>query len=112
VYLGQSLPQSFSLGCTRLERVTAIWNVIDGECGGVRVISFDCRVGSGKRSWQRTAIAAQAPPRIFGMMFNLDLAIDRSGEWSIMYESRPFSIIAAGLMSASELEAHFDSIGC
>ena len=107
-YLGQSLPRSFTLRGTELERVTSIWNVIDGDCGGIRVISFDCRVGTGKSSWRHTAVAAQGPPDVFGTTFSLDLTVDRCGEWSIMYEPR--KLFSSGLMSVADVESHFDSI--
>jgi hypothetical protein len=109
-YLGEWFPRSIAVGGTELEGVTSIWNVIDGDCGGIRVVSFDCRIGSGKGSWVRTAIAAQGPPDVFGTMFNVDLTVDRCGEWSIMYEPKKLSLISSGLMSVAELESRFDSI--
>jgi hypothetical protein len=93
-----------------LQSVTSVWNVIDGECGRTRVISFDCRIGAGKGSWRRTAIAVQASPDVFGTEFSPDLIIERSGEWSIMYEPWKFSPIPAGLMRVSEIERQLNAI--
>jgi hypothetical protein len=87
-----------------------VWNVIDGECGRVRVISFDCRIGTGKSSWRRTAIAVHGPPDVFGAAFNPNFVIERSGEWSIMYEPWKLSLIPVGLMPISEIESHLDAI--
>jgi hypothetical protein len=76
------------------------------------VIAFDCRIGSGKRSWRRTAIAVQGPLDVFGAVkFARDLTVERCGDWSILYEPKTISLIPPGRMSVSELEAHFDSIG-
>jgi hypothetical protein len=111
-YLGGALPRSFTLHGTPFERATSIWNVIDGDCRGIRVIGFDCRIGSGKTSWRRTAIAAQSPCDIFGVVkFSGDVTVDRSGDWAILYQPKTFSLIAPGLMPVSELEARLDSIG-
>jgi hypothetical protein len=100
---GRDLPRSFTLQGTALEGAS-FWNIIEANRAGIRVIAFDCRVGSGKSRRELTAIAAQGPRDVFGAAkFSLDLTVVRSGDWTIMY--RP------GLMSVSELEAHFDAIG-
>ena len=109
-YIGQSLPLSLTLRGTKLQRATSVWNVIDGECGRTRVICFDCRVGSGRGSWRRTAIAVKASPDVFGTTFNPDLVVERSGELSIMYEPWRLSLIPPGLMPVSEIEAQLDAI--
>ena len=111
IYLGSSLPRSFTLRGTDLEEATAVWNVIEADCGGTRVICFDCRVGTGKGSWRRTAIAAKGPPDVFGTMFTADLTVDQCGEWSIMYEPKRMSLIPGRPMTVSEIEAHLATIG-
>jgi hypothetical protein len=95
---------------TGLQGVTSVWNVIDGECARKRVISFDCRIGNGKSSCRRTAIAVHGSADVFGSEFNPDFVIERSGEWSVIYEPWKLSLIPAGLMSVSELDAHVDAI--
>ena len=112
VYLGSSLPRSFTLRGTRLEAATSVWNVIDADCGGIRVVCFDCRVGTGKSSWRRTAIAAEGPPDIFGTRLTADLTVDQCGEWSIMYEPKRMFLIPGRPMAVSEIEAHLAAIGC
>jgi len=108
--LGQTPPRLFTLRGTQLGRARSIWNIIDGDCGGIRVISFDCHVGRGKGSWRRTAIAAQGPPDVFGTS-NVDLTVERCGEWSLLYEPYRFTPFApTGLMPVSELESRLDSI--
>jgi hypothetical protein len=55
-------------------------------------------IGTGKGSWRRTAIAVQPPPDVFGAAFNPDFIVERSGEWSIMYEPSKLSLIPRGLI--------------
>jgi hypothetical protein len=59
-YLGEVLPPSLPLRDMPLLTITSIWNAIDGERLGSRVVAFDCRFGEGKGSWRRTVIAIQA----------------------------------------------------
>ena len=110
-YIGAAFPRSLTLHGTPFERVSSIWNVIDGQCHGIRVVAFDCRIGSGKGSWSRTAIAVQTPRDISRIRkFSGDLAVDRSGEWAVMYQPRTFSLIPLGLTPVRELEARLGSI--
>lgn len=112
IYIGGAFPQSLTLQGTPFERVSSIWNVIDGECHGIRVVAFDCRIGSGKGSWCRTAIAMQTPTDVFGTtMFSGDLTVHHSGEWAVIYQPKTFSLIPPGLMPVPELEARLCSMG-
>lgn len=111
VYLGGALPNSLTLDGTPMDRATSVWNVVDGACNGIRVVAFDCRIGSGKGSWRRTVIAARSSENPFGGGNPAsDLATDRSGDWIILHQPKAFSLISLGLMSVGEVEAHFDSI--
>ena len=109
-YLGASLPKSFTLGGTPFAAATEVWSVLDADCNGVRVICFDCRVGSGKGSWRRTVIAAKATPLVFSHTMSPPLAVDQCGEWSFMYEPRRMSFIPGWPMGVSEIESHLDAI--
>lgn len=112
MFLRRALPRSLSLLGTNLEGATSIWNVIEGDRDGIRVVAFDCRVGSGKGSWRRTAIAAQGPRDLFRVTkFCGDFTLDSSGDWTILFEPKAISFFGPGLMPVSEVEAHFDSIG-
>jgi len=111
-YIGNALPRSLTLHGTGLEGASSIWNVLDRMCGATRVITFDCRIGSGKGSWRRTVIAAQGPRDVFGVAkFTSNLTLDRSGDWTMMYEPKTFSIVPPGLMPTAEIEAHLGAIG-
>jgi hypothetical protein len=109
-YLGGTLPRSFSFSGAPLDRLSSVWNVIDGERRGTKIIAFDCRIGSGKGSWRRTVIAAESSADFFKTAFNLDLTVDRSGSWTILYQPRTVSFIPPGLMPVTELEAHLNAI--
>ena len=111
-YIGQVLPRSLTLHGTPLERASSVWNVFEGDCGGIRVIAFDYSIGYGKGGRRRTAIAAQSPRDVFGAAkFISDLTVARSGDWAIMYEQETISLVNPGLMPVPEIEAHLDSIG-
>jgi hypothetical protein len=108
---GRVLPHSLTLQGTELEGATSIWNVIEADRSGIEVVAFDCRIVGDRSSYLRTAIAARGPRDVFGAAkFATDLAVERSGDWSIMY-TKTRSGITQGIMPASEIEAHFDSIG-
>ena len=110
-YLGRGVPKSFSLSGTGLEHTTAIWNLIDGDSHGVRVMAFDCRVGAGKGSWRRTVIATDAKPdTLKATSWNPELIVERSGKWSVIYQPKTFSFIPPGLMPVGEAEAHLKAI--
>jgi hypothetical protein len=111
-YLGDALPRSLTLHGTALGGATSIWNVIAADRGAIRLVSFDCRIGSGKGSWRRTGLAAQGPRDLFGVpRFTSHLTVERSGDWNIMYEPKTLTPFSSGLMPISEIEAHLDSIG-
>jgi hypothetical protein len=105
-YLGRGVPKSLTLKGTGLESVTAIWNLIDGDCQGVRIIAFDCRIGAGRGSWHRTVIATDQRPEELITASTPELVVERSGEWSIIYQPKAFSLVPAGLMPVEEVEAH------
>ena len=110
-YLGRGVPRSLTLNGTQLDGATSLWNVIDGERQGVRVIAFDCRIGAGKGSWRRTVIAAESDGDVFGAVpFDRDIMVERSGNWIILYQPKAFSLIPPGLMSVTEIEAHLNAV--
>lgn len=112
VYLGKVLPRALTLRGTPFKRASLVWNVIEGYCGGIRVVAFDCRIASGKGSWRRTAIAAQSARDVFGAVrFDRDLTVDRSGDWGVLYQPKTLSLPPPGLMPVPEIEAHLESIG-
>jgi hypothetical protein len=112
IYIGDTLPRSVSLRGTELAFATSVWNVIDGEPRGIRIVAFDCQIGSGKGSWRRTVIAAQSETNVFGAMASdSNLTIEHSENWTILYQPKTVSLVPPGLMHLDELEAHLNAIG-
>jgi hypothetical protein len=110
-YLGSSLPRSLNLRGTQLQETRSVWNVIDGDCGHMRVICFDCHIGGGRASWRRTVIAVKGRPDVFGSTLTADLSLEQCGEWSMMYEPKRMSLIPGRPMAVAEIEAHLTAIG-
>jgi hypothetical protein len=79
-YLGNALPKALRLEGTPFHRVSKVWNVVDGEPRGSRVIAFDCQVGAGKHSWRRTVIAVHGDAdALRHLPVPPDMTIDFSG---------------------------------
>ncbi len=111
-YLGNALPKSLTLRGTPLEGISRVWNVIDGEPRGVRIIAFDCQIGIGKGSWRRSIIAVQSDADLSSALaFNPDMRIDSAGGWKILYRPKAsLNMRVAGLTPVEELEAYLDSV--
>jgi hypothetical protein len=107
-YLGNALPKSLRLEGTPFCCASKVWNVVDGEPRGTRIMAFDCQVGAGKHSWRRTVIAVESDDNILGYLpVPPDMTINRSGGWQILYRPKaPFNIRIAGLTPVEELEAN------
>jgi hypothetical protein len=111
MYIGGALPRSFSLAGTGLEAVSSIWNVIDGDRNGVRLIAFDCRIGRGKGSWTRTVIAAQSTVDLLGPVTEPELTVEHSGAWTILCQPQAlFNIRGWGFMPIAEVRARLEGI--
>jgi hypothetical protein len=112
-YLGGALPRSLTLEGTPFHHSSKVWNVIDGEPRGMRVMAFDCQVGVGKRSWRRSVIAVESDGNVLrGVPLHPDMTIDRAGRWKILYY-RPkthFVLRIAGLTPIEELEANLNAV--
>jgi hypothetical protein len=111
-YLGNALPKSLSLEGTPFYRFSKVWNVIDGEPSGIRIMAFDCQVGAGRYSWRRTVIAVEHRGNVVAHVpFQSDMTIDRSGRWQILYRPKAyFNLRIAGLMPVEELDANLNAV--
>jgi len=107
VYLGNALPKSLTVSGTDLAGISSAWNVIDGERHGVRVIAFDCRIGTGKGSWRRTVIAVQTSDDNLRYLAGY-LELHRSDKWTLLYAPRSSS--PTGLMPVAELAGYIEAI--
>jgi hypothetical protein len=111
-YIGEALPRSLTLHGTPFERASKVWNVVDGEPRGVRVIAFDCRVGVGKHSWRRTVVAMGRDAEFSKAVgFNPEMTLESVGAWKFLYRPRAsFGFRISGLMPVEELEACLNSV--
>ena len=107
-YLDNALPRSLG---NLPSGITSVWNVLDGEHRGRRVIAFDCKFGEGKGSWRRTVIAIQAErSSITASAFDPEVEVDQIGEWTFLYRPRQLAFIARQLTPVAELAAYLDAI--
>jgi hypothetical protein len=111
-YLGEALPKSLTLFGTPFARFSKVWNVIDGEPHGVRIIAFDCQVGIGKRSWTRSVIAVESKGDLrSALALNPDIRVDSTRAWKILYRPKgSFNMRIVGLTPVEELQAYLTSI--
>jgi hypothetical protein len=109
-YLGDALPRSLTLYGTPFDHASKVWNVIDGEPRGVRIIAFDCQIGVGKGSLRRTVIAVEGGSDL-SLFLNPEMTIDSAGQWKVLYRPRASTNFRiAGLMPPEELEAYLNSV--
>lgn len=112
-YLGSALPGSLTLEGTPFHHFFKVWNVIDGEPHGTRIMAFDCQVGIGKRSWRRSVIAAEGERNVFSSVpLHPDMAINRTGRWKILYygPKTHFTLRITGLTPIEELTASLNAV--
>ena len=109
-YLGEALPSSFSLAGVPFDSMTSVWNVIDGEPRGTRIIAFDCTFGEGKGRWRRTVIAMKTQiGNVTVSAFDPYLRIEQLGDWTVIWRPKELSLIPPGLMPVAELKAYLES---
>ena len=110
-YMGEVLPPSLPLRDLPLLRITSVWNAIDGERRGRRVVAFDCRFGEGKGSWRRTVIAVRTEVGNVGAsVFAPDVSIEQYQSWAIIWRPKKFILDKGGLMPIMELRARLESL--
>jgi hypothetical protein len=111
-YLGNALPKSLILEGTPFHHASKVWNVVDGEPRGTRIMAFDCRVGVGRYSWRRTVIAVESDDNVLGhLLLPPDMTVGRSGRWQVLYRPRAvFALRGAGVTPVDELEATLNAI--
>jgi hypothetical protein len=110
-HLGEALPRSLLLTNAPFTSITSVWNVIDGEPRGKRIIAFDCRFGNGKASWRRTVIAIKTEiSNITASAFDPYLRIEQMNDWVLIYRPKEFALISRGMIPIPELRAYLDTI--
>ena len=109
--LGNSLPRSLSLSGRPFNSITSVWNVIDGDPRGKRVIAFDCRFGEGKASWRRTVIAVKTEmSNITVSSFDPYLLLEQKDDWVFIYRPKDFALVSRQLTPIPELRAYLENV--
>jgi hypothetical protein len=108
-YLGKTLPYSVPLGDLPVGSIMSVWNVIDGESRGRRVVAFDCRFGEGKGSWQRTILAVH-DDNVSVSSFDSGVQVEQVGDWTFLYRPKQLALIAQQLTPVAELGAYLETI--
>jgi hypothetical protein len=111
-YLGEALPRSLDLAGSLLASVGSVWNVIDGEPRGTRIVAFDCKIGEGRGSRRRTVVAVKVQAGISTIpRFDARLRQEQVRGWVLIYRPEDFALIDTGLTPISELQAYLEAIG-
>lgn len=112
-YLGEVVPHSLPMASPPFASVTSVWNVVDGEPRGVRIIAFDCRFGEGRGSWRRTVIAVKTDVgKVTGLFSDPVLRIEQMKDWAFIYRPRASGFGRWQLMTVPELAAYLGAICC
>jgi hypothetical protein len=110
-YLGDALPGSIRLTGSPFASITAVWNVIDGEPRGKRIVAFDCRFGIGKGSWRRTVIGVKSEiGEINVSSFDPSLQIEQMSDWVFIYRPKNFALVLRQLTPIPELRVFLNAI--
>jgi len=110
-YLGEALPRNLDLAGSPLASASSVWNVIDGEPSGKRIVAFDCAIGQGKGSWQGTIIAVKTEASTISVsFFDPALHLEQVRDWVLIYRPKDYGLIPSGLMPIPELQAYLEAI--
>ena len=110
-YLGEALPRSLDLTGSLLASVGSVWNVIDGEPRGTRIVAFDCKIGEGRGSRRRTVVAVKGQVGIPTVLrFDPSLRQEQVRDWVLIYRPEDTALIDVGLTPISELQAYLEAI--
>lgn|SRR6266852_1163453 len=77
---------AFKMWCYPVNKISRIWNVIDGKRNGIRVLIFDSTVGEGKGVYC-TFVATQTSENLFGLHSSREKIAQGSG-WTAVYRIR------------------------
>lgn len=77
-------PTGFKMRCYPIYLVSRIWNVIDGERNGIRVLIFDSMIGEGRGARYCTFVATQSTDNLFKTVKRREKVAQRAG-WTAVY---------------------------
>ena len=77
-------PPEFKMRCYPVYDMGKMWNVIDGERNGIRVLFFDSRIGTGRGARYCTFFAIQTSENLFKRVSSREKIAQRAG-WTAVY---------------------------
>ena len=104
------VPIPFSLAWWPANQIRQVWNVIEGQQGGVPVVIFDSCI-EGSRDVYRTFVACKAEQIPFVIDKRRDRVVHSHG-WTILYQV-PFPLLTPGRtwsMSIRRLDRHLNTL--
>jgi hypothetical protein len=101
------LPASVHLNVYPANQIRQIWNVIEGQHGGVSLLIFDSIIGTGKGTCA-TFIAWHSKQNPFGNNTSTETAINL-GEWTGIYRI-PWLQVLPWTMSIRRVDHHLDKL--
>lgn len=106
-FLGSAIPASIQFGKTSLQGISSTSNGIEGTRNGIKIMAFDCRIGTGKGSRTRTVLAVRTSGDV---KHDFSLSMERAGDWTILFE--PFNNQRPGgrIIPVHELAAHLNNL--
>jgi hypothetical protein len=88
--------------------ISRIWNVLDGERNGIRVVIFDSLIGEGRGARACTLFATQTGENLFNGLSWGEKIAQRSG-WTVVYRI-PFIRIRPWTLSITRIEALLNNL--
>lgn len=95
-------PPEFKMRCYPVYAMSKVWNVIDGERNGIRVLIFDSRIGTGRGARYCTFFAVQTSENLFKRVSSREKIAQRAG-WTAVYRI-PFIGIRPWTLSITRIE--------
>ena len=77
-------PTGFKMKCYPVYAMSRMWNVVDGERNGIRVLIFDSMIGTGKGARCCTLVATQTTETLFKSVSSREKIAQRAG-WTAVY---------------------------
>jgi hypothetical protein len=95
-------PLGFKMRCYPVCDMSKLWNVIDGEMNGIRVLIFDTKLGTGRGARYCTFFAIQTSENLFKCISSREKIAQRAG-WTAVYRI-PFIRIRPWTISITRIE--------
>ncbi len=103
------LPPDLTLYGTDLQNLSKAFHIYQGVVDGVQVVFFDCRIGQGKGSWLRTALAVRRTLPFWDRRgLDTEIVLQESGSWTLMFRPKGLFAFRSGLTSVDQLHTELN----